>query len=499
MSWSVRNEPDDARAFRLMNEGHFAEALTFARRAVGDTQVCLQAHGLLAMILLRLGRHDEANEVIEHAAALAPGNAASYDALAHVAMMGGRHRRAAVLYRRAAELAPSDPNAWYNLASSERSIGNLEAAEAACGRAIGLDRRHFSSVLLRSELRVQTPERNHLDALRAMIGAAGDDSRARMFLGYALGKECDDLKCYDEAFRWFAEGAAARRSRLAYDVATDEAKIARIIDVFGESDPGEWQGARRPARHVFVMGLPRSGTTLLERILTGLPGVCSNGETDNFSRALLQSAPAEGGDIFTRAAMAEPGRVGDAYRGLAAAAGGDGCIVEKLPMNYLYLGAIARALPDAGLVVVRRNPVDSCFAMYRTLFGQGYPFSYDFEELARYYAAYDRLMAHWTRILGDRVLSISYEDLVGNAADVGARVAKHCRLAWQDAAIDIQRNDSASTTASATQIRRPIYSSSVGRWRRYGAHLDPLVRSLRAHGIHAGDIGSEGQPPFGTP
>jgi len=158
-------------------------------------------------------------------------------------------------------------------------------------------------------------------------------------------------------------------------------------------------------------------------------------------------------------------------------------IIEKLPMNYLYLGAIARALPDARILAVRRSPLDSCFAMYRTLFGEAYPFSYDVTELTRYYAAYERLMNHWRGVLGGRLQEIVYEELVKDPHRVGAAAATYCGLSWSDTAVDIQRNAAVSLTASAAQVRRPIYGTSSGRWRHYRAQLEPLIEALRRHGV----------------
>jgi hypothetical protein len=156
-------------------------------------------------------------------------------------------------------------------------------------------------------------------------------------------------------------------------------------------------------------------------------------------------------------------------------------------MNYLYLGAIRRALPGARLVLVNREPLDSCFAMYRTLFGEAYPFSYDIDDLARYYAAYERLMNHWRACLGETLCEITYEQLVKNPAQAGAKVADYCGLQWSEQAVQIENRSMVSTTASAAQIRRPIYSSSTGRWRRYERHIEPLRQALRRQGIAVPD------------
>jgi tetratricopeptide (TPR) repeat protein len=474
----------DVTAFKLMKAGRHAEALTFARQAVAGANRCTPAHALLATILLALGRPQEAEEVVAQALTIGPGSADAYDGLAHVSMRLGHHDQANALYRRATEVAPSDARFWYNLASSERSLGRLDAAEAACDRAIGLDRTQYPSYLLRSELRLQTAQANHIDDLRHRLSGAPANDPARMFLGYALAKELDDLGEYDEAFRWYAEAAATRRRRLAYDVGVDEQKLASIQAAFPKAVPKMATRSGDPAAFIFIVGLPRSGTTLLERLVSGLPNVVTNGETDNFSRALLGATPVGPEDIFTRAAKADPLAVGAAY---ARSAGGRSgvSVVEKLPMNYLYLGAIHRALPDAALLMMARSPVDSCFAMFRTLFGDAYPFSYDFEDLARYYAAYARLTAHWKRTLGEALHEVRYEALVDRPAEVGAAAVRHCGLAWRDQAIDIQSNRSASYTASAAQIRRPIYTTSRDRWRHYRKHLEPLIDALHRHGVEA--------------
>jgi tetratricopeptide (TPR) repeat protein len=472
----------DIEAYRLMCAGRYEAALEFAERAVAGETTCLPAHGMLARILLHLGRAPEAERVVSRALECAPGGADAYDGLAHASMLLGEHERSNRLYRRVVELKADSARAWYNLASSERSFGRLGDAEAACDRAIALDPAHYSSYLLRSQLRVQLPEANHVEALRPLLERHRGDDRALMFLGYALGKELDDLGRFDEAFPWFEAAARARRRHLAYDVAVDEHKLKRIREAF----PGDSRRAEPPidsSRLVFIVGLPRSGTTLVERILGGLAGVRSNGETDNFSRALLSASPPGSGDVFERAAQANPDAVAARYVTLAGGATGTLRIVEKLPMNYLYLGAIHRALPDAPLILVTRSPLDSCFAMYRTLFGDGYPFSYDFEELARYYAAYDGLVAHWRRSFGGRIHEVAYESLVKDPSTVGAAIARRCGLAWSNRAIEIQANAAVSLTASAAQVRRPIYGSSSGRWRRYRAHLEPLVSALRRAGV----------------
>jgi tetratricopeptide (TPR) repeat protein len=478
-----------AEAQRLVQAGRLEEALRYAERTVAGARTCLPEHAFLVSLLFKLGRTRDAEHMLDLAASLPEGIADAYDGLAWMAAALGRHEGANQLYRRATQVAPQDPRFWYNLACSERSLGRLIEAEAACDRAIGIDARQYATYLLRSELRVQSPQANHIEELEALLGARRLEHRARVLLGYALAKELDDVGRFDQAFHWFAVAASARRSRLAYDVATDERKLSRIATVYPRETfarpPPASAGlppAADSARYVFIVGLPRSGTTLVERILTGLSGVHSDGETDNFSQALLAAAQGSG-DVFQRAAAADPAAIAANYARLAGRGRAADRILEKLPLNYLYLGAIQRALPQARLLLVTRSPLDSCFAMYRTLFAAGYPFSYDLQELGRYYAAYAQLIDHWRAALGSQLHEIVYEDLVREPRRVGAAIAAHCGLTWSDAAVDIQNNTSVSLTASAAQIRRPIYGSSSGRWRHYERHLAPLIDTLGARGV----------------
>jgi tetratricopeptide (TPR) repeat protein len=470
----------DAEAYRLMRAGRLAEALTHARQAVAGKTTCSPTHGVLAMILLRLGRAAEADAVIESAIRYASGTGDAYNSLAHVSVALGSHERANTLYRRAVELGPKVSRHWFNLASSERSLGRLAEAETACDRAIALDAREYRGYLLRAELRAQTDTANHVEELRRALARPDLETPARVLLGYALGKELDDLGRYEEAFKWFELAASARRRQLTYDVAADERRLRSIIEASAAASGGTESGRVDSSRFIFIVGLPRSGTTLVDRILTGLPGVRSNGETDNFERAL--------------AAAASAGRAVDwdgvaaGYARLAAAGGAQQAIIEKLPLNYLHLGAIHRALPQARLVLVSRAPLDCCFAMYRTLFGDAYPFTYRFEDLARYYAAYSGLMAHWRDAFGESIHEVHYEELVGDPARTGEALARAGGLEWRQSAVEVERNATVCLTQSAAQIRRPIYRSSAGSWRHYRPQLGPLIAALRDRGMRLTEV-----------
>ncbi|HEV2444013.1 MAG TPA: sulfotransferase [Steroidobacteraceae bacterium] len=487
---STPSAAPEAEALRLMRAGRLAEALGLAEQAVAAKTACSPAHGVLATILLQLGRPAEAEAALDKALEYERGTAEAYAALAYVSAALGRHEQASTLYRRASRLGPNVPGHWFNLASSERALGRLEEAEDACDRAIALNPREYRGYLLRSELRLQTAAANHVEQLRGELARSGLPDSGRVLLGYALGKELDDLGEYEEAFSWFALAAKTRRRHLAYEVAADVRQLQRIAEAFPRGGGGTVHGPDDSHRFVFIFGLPRSGTTLLERILTSLPGVRSNGESEHFARALLRAAftgqgAADRGapDVVARTAAADWDAVAAGYLRLADPGGAREVIIEKLPLNYLYLGAIHRALPQARLVLVSRSTLDVCFAMYCTLFGEAYPFSYDFQDLARYYAAYSRLIAHWRDAFGESIHDVGYEELVSDPVRVGASVARFCGLEWRDSAVQVERNSAVCLTQSSAQVRRPIHRASTARWRHYRTQLEPLIEALRRQGV----------------
>lgn len=458
------------------------DAMLPAALARANLRGCASREHAEASRILRItGRHAEAHALLASLPALGAGSPADHEALGFAAFEAGMHSLSRDFYARVAEALPGDALAWYNLATGERNLGNLDEAESACDRALTLAPEMSQAALLRSHLRTQTGANNHIDELRAMrsrVSAPG----AEIFIHYALGKELDDLGEYDAAFAEFAHGAAARRRMLAYDVRQDAAKLERIIESFSPALLARSPQLTSPA-YGFILGLPRSGTTMTERILTGSPLASSNGETDNLFGALGDAMALEGEDIFDRVANADGPRVVEGYRQRAGVPRTGGVILEKLPFNYLYAGAIRLTLPNARTLLVHRAPADNCFAMFSTLFGSGYPFSYSLDDLAAYYLAYRKLVAHWRDIIGEQLLEVVYEEVVSDPLVQGRMIARHFGIPWDDAMARIEENRAASATASAAQVRRPIYKNARGRWRNYERHLRPLTDRLEAVGI----------------
>ena len=397
----------------------------------------------------------------------------------------GQHAQAASCATRVATIRPYDPQAVYAQASALIAVGQMDKAETLLDDLIGRMPSDGDAWYNRATLRRQTPERNHVAQLRAML-AASTTGVPQTALHFALAKELEDLGEYAPSFEALKQGAAARRRVLSYDVKADEQAIATIIRSFDRN----WFERAGPGLAVegpvFVVGLPRSGTTLIERILVRHDQVASVGEVNDFALAVMRSVgPANGKDeLIRRAAAAEPAAIGESYWHAVQGYGHTTpFVIDKTPLNYLYLGLIARALPRARIVHLRRHPMASCYAMYKTLFRMGYPFSYDLDDLGRYYIAYHRLMNYWRSLLPGKFLDLDYESLVDDQAGTTRKLLAHCGLPWQDACLSFHDNAAPTATASAAQVRRPLYRESRDLWRQYRKELAPLARLLAHNAI----------------
>lgn len=397
----------------------------------------------------------------------------------------GKPEAAARCYRRAVGLTPDDPRCLYNLSAALIALGQLAEAEALLDRVIALDPHDADAWHNRSTLRRQTPENNHVAGLLEAVEQVRPGP-AEVALCYALAKELEDLGDTEHSFVWLRRGADRRRSLLSYRVEADVAAMAEIARVFDArlfEGPPSGCPEKGP---VFVMGLPRSGTTLVDRIISSHSDVESLGEINDFALALMRLAGATGGkgDLIRRSADLDPAALGRAYLDSVAGYGRTRpMFIDKTPVNFLYIGLIVRALPDARIVHLRRHPLDSGYALYKTLFRMGCPYSYDLEDIAAYLLAHRRLMDHWRAVAPGRILDVDYEALVADQEVVSRRIIDHCGLDWQDACLTFHENAAPAATASAAQVRQPIHARSVGLWRRYADQLSPLAAALAAGGV----------------
>jgi len=443
-----------------------------------------------AQCLMGLGRRAECVAAARAAERLAPTDAMLRDAAGTLYSFANDHAGALLSFDAALKLQPGNPNFLYNRAMVRRFLGDIAGAERDYDAAIELSPTDFEAIKNRSDLRVQTVERNHVAQLSSLAAQIAGDWRGEVQLRYSLAKELEDLGEYAQSFAQLSQAASIRRRHMRYDAATDVHTVQWIIDAFPSLPQAEATGACTDAP-IFVLGLPRSGTTLVERILGSHSKVFSAGELDCFANSLVEAVRTLTGrtqmprqELVMRSASVDFASLGQNYiRCAHAATGISGRFIDKMPLNYLYCGLIRRALPQAKLVHLTRHPLAVCYAMYKTLFRDGYPFSYDLGEIAQYYIGYRRLMDHWQAIMPDAIYSVSYESLVADQLGESKQLLQFCGLDWEEACAQFHQNPAASTTASASQVRRPIYDSSVTQWRHYESQLSGLRAQLEAAGI----------------
>lgn len=400
--------------------------------------------------------------------------------------------RAWPLYRKANELQPGIPLFQGNLAACAVMLGRIEEAAAIyrslLERVPTHQRNHYH--LARLE---RAQDASHVEQMKAVLRSTNLPPDRNVFLYYAIGKELEDLGRWTEAFHYYKLAGDAVTSVADYDVATDLELIDRIIEVCD----ADWLAAGpKPVptglagkTPIFIVGLPRTGTTLTERILACHSQVESVGETQFIQMMLrtgsgVESIESMNPSMIAAAAQKDIGLIANGYlNAVAYRLGDEPRFIDKLPFNFLYLGFIAKAWPDAGIIYLRRNPMDTCFAMYKQVFTWAYKFSYSLESLGRYYVAHDRLLRHWRKLLGGRLIEIQYESLVADQEGQTRMLLERLGLPFEPACLEFEKNESASATASSVQVREKIHARSVDRWRHFEAELRPLRDALEGAGI----------------
>ncbi|HEY8682646.1 MAG TPA: sulfotransferase, partial [Rhodanobacter sp.] len=432
----------------------------------------------------------EAMVLADRALTLLPLDAQTLDTLGVVFTRANAHERATALYDRAVALAPNHPNYRYNLAKSLVFLGDMDAAERELEACLALAPWYWGAHLTLSQLRKQSREHNHLERLHALLPKSAENQAAQMNLHLALAKEYEDLADHPRAFEHLAAGKAAGHANRQYSPQRDEALFETITRTSPEPQPAS--AGLATEEPIFIIGMPRSGTTLVERIISSHPDVHAAGELQNFPLAFKRASGSQtpyllDSDTFERARNMNWQQLGADY--LSSTRPDTGFkprFIDKLPHNFLYVGAIANALPNARIICLRRDPMDTCLSNFRQLFSHGSPYhdySYDLLDIGRYYILFDRLMAHWKRTFPGRILEVDYETLVDTQEASSRQLIEFCGLPWNDACLHFESNAAPATTASAVQVREPIYRSALKRWKQYEVQLAGLQKLLGAAGI----------------
>jgi tetratricopeptide (TPR) repeat protein len=443
-----------------------------ARTALGNT-------------LHRLDRTDEAIAQYEKVLAASPSHAEAHTSLGNTVHRLGRSHEAIEHFRRALAIDPSDPGIYSSLGGALVALGRSVEASEAFEKAIALAPRkagffwnlasvrrfsgddHYSAVM--QELA------EHIDAL---------DSEEQIDLHFALGKAFADMGDRKRSFAHLVRGNALKRQQVNYDEEKALQRLERIRDVFVAEMLRDKSGLGDPsAAPIFIVGMPRSGTTLIEQILASHPKVFGAGELREMANLAGRIGGAEGA-AFPEAVPGLSGeelhRIGAQYvQAVTRLAPGAERITDKMPGNFSLAGLIHLALPNARIIHACRDARDTAFSCFSLLFSGTLEFTYDLAELGRYYRAYLKLMAHWREGLPEGImLEVQYEDVVRDLESQARRIIAHCGLEWDDACLSFYKTERSVRTASATQVRQPIYHSSIGRWRLHEEELGPLLREL---------------------
>jgi tetratricopeptide (TPR) repeat protein len=507
------------RGLMLETLGRDGEAAVSFERALALKFDLFEAHFNLANALHRLNRNDEAVTHYRHAIALRPDFARTHANLGVALHALGRWQQSIDAFTRADELQPGSPEIastlgelyWHRerfddaLAAFDRALslrpdyaealnrkgrllyvlGRLDEARALMEEAVAREPDNPAHYLDLTEVKrfgASDPQLAAMESLLPDLVARQDGQTVK--LHFALAKAYRDTGAPEASFRHLLEGNALKRRQAGYDEGVILGQLDRIREVFtpelmsgkaGHGDPSQ--------RPIFIIGMPRSGTTLVEQILAGHRHVAAAGERTDFGDALdALAAPALAvyPDCVAAMTLGQIGALGAGYVArMAARLPPSDRFTDKLPHNFLYAGLIHLALPQARLIHCQRDPADTCLSCFSTLFKAGLEFTYDLAELGRYYVAYERLMAHWRGVLPAGVmLEVRYEDVVRNLEAEARRIHAHCGLGWDEACLDFHKTDRPVATASAAQVRQPLYRSAVGRWQPYSEQLRPLLDAL---------------------
>jgi tetratricopeptide (TPR) repeat protein len=436
----------------------------------------------LALLFQRVGHFDRADAALARALEDAPSDPETADLIGAVLTQFGRHREAAIWHRRAFEAEPHRADFAVNCASACVFLGQDAEAAAALDRFIEAEGVPQAEWLYSTLKRARS--RSRADRLAARAGNARA-AQAKAFLAYAAGKEYEDCELWQEAFAAFDEGARAKRSAITFD---ESAEIS-FFDALAAQFTASWLAKAKRGVHdpspIFIVGQPRTGTTLVERIIASHSAVEAAGELQQFGLAIRRAGGFGGGAESVEGwSRVDPHAIGKAYLESAAPMRGANLrFIDKMPRNFLYVPLIAAALPHAKIIHLTRDPLDACFASFKQLFAEAYPHSYNQEEMARHFVRYTRLMDHWRKVLPGAFLEVSYEKLVADVEAEARRIIAYLELPWEDQCLRFHELDAPVATASAVQVREAAHGRSVGRALKYAEKLAPMRGILAAEGL----------------
>ncbi len=474
---------------------------------------------LLAMIPLEHGNTDKAIELIKRALILHPNNgnycvyltkcyalkgdgvntaawaekalkvtvdsAFSHDVLGVAFSRIGLHEKAAQQFKAAVAIKDNEANFYYNLAAALKFLGDFDGAKSAYENTLKLEANHYKAHAALTSLGGISHENNHILRLSSLIKSA-PATIDQLHLSHALASEYEALGEFEQAFNVLDKAKTARRNELQYSFDEDKEMFDSISAIFSDKNHNFSSGCDSN-QAIFVVGMPRTGTTLVERIISNHADVKSVGELHNFELLLKQLAKIDNHKLANTEQMLAATQVDFSVLGktyidsVTPLTGGNHKFVDKLPLNILLAGFIAKALPNCKIICLDRDPLDTIVSNYRQMFSPHYAYcnySTSLENTAQYYVEFRKLMYFWQKELPNNFTIVKYEKLVNNPEVEAKKIMKFCDLSWQASCLDIQGNSAPVATASTLQVRQPISNKSVGNWKKYDKHLDKVKEIL---------------------
>jgi tetratricopeptide (TPR) repeat protein len=463
----LTKDPNHVEAARLLagiaaDNKHHRDAEVFLLRAVSEAPDYARAWVDLCNVQRELHKFNDAVTSARKVLELTPDKAPSHMLYANAIGQAGDHEEAMRAYEKALELSPDSAAAYCAMAHHQKTVGLTDDAIASYRRAIATKADHAEAYWSLANLKTFRFEDAEVEAMEELL--SGDDlpDESRSQLHNALGLEYESRRDFGRAFANFEACNSIQRKSETYDPVDTESTWGRVIEQFDSDFLAINSGAKETSiTPIFVVGLPRSGSTLIEQILASHSQVDGTHELSDLARVIHKARRKKG---IERTEL---------FRGDAP------YFVDKNPNNFVYIGILRLAIPNAKIINAMRHPLDSCFGSYKQLFASGQPFSYDLTEVGEYYLQYCKLMDHWHDVLPDFVLDVQYEQVVADLESNVRRILEFCGLPFEEACLRFHETERAVKTASSEQVRRPIYSSSVNLWRNYEAQLETLFHILK--------------------
>jgi tetratricopeptide (TPR) repeat protein len=490
----LRQRPMDVNAIRLLAEigtklGIIDDAINLLERCLELAPNFHVARSNYATALGRKQRFQEALEQMDRLEREQPGNISHEVQTASLFAMSGRFPEAHEKFRDVLKRAPDSARILTNYGHSLRYGGKGTEATKAYQKAIAAEPDAGEAYWSLANLKTFRFSAEQIDAMRERLESLKNPSADKYHLAFALGKALEDSGEYQESFEAYALGNAIKRQFSAYDREDTSARVDAAITHCGASlFDGSGHSSNAP---IFIVGLPRAGSTLLEQILASHSRVEATAELPFIGQIAMElsgrrkrSEESRYPAVLAELSPEQREELGQQYLDRAAIYRSDKShFIDKLPNNFLHVALIKTILPNATIIDARREPMAACFANFKQMFAQGQEFTYSLEDIGHYYADYLRQMAHWHSILPSGVLTVRYEDVVDDLEIQVNALLAHCGLEFEEACIRFHEHDRAVRTASSEQVRQPIYRDALRQWMHYQDHLEPLRQVLQERGV----------------